>query len=254
MWYTLWAVRERPGPETEESDMECSFAKLTDGSWGVRMYDERGVDAALQVGTTVTVRTRAGREESVTLGQVDRQPTAASAIFAKAQAAKPARQEREVTVTEPGVYEDGDGNVFVVKPNREKTRLYAKRLIEIDAERATEAGERVKIDFEYAPGAIFGLTPDMKMPLEKAKKLAVRYGRCIVCNRALKAAKSVEDMIGPVCIKSFRAAPVVRDAEQETRDYLIQREEEKATFARLEAAQEMLAYENMMEMEEAMQS
>lgn len=105
-------------------------------------------------------------------------------------------------VTEVGVYER-DGQVYVVKPNREKTRLYAKRLIEINAERLTEAGEVVEIEFEYAPGAIFELTPADKMDLERAKALTIRYGRCIVCGRKLKAAKSVERAIGPVCIKSF---------------------------------------------------
>jgi hypothetical protein len=119
-------------------------------------------------------------------------------------------QERErdtVTVTDPGVYETGDGEVYVVKPNREKTRLYAKRLVEINPERATETGERVQIEFEYARGAIYGLSPDMKMDLDRAKALTIRYGRCIVCGRNLKAAESVERGIGPVCIKSFRPSP-----------------------------------------------
>ena len=35
---------------------------------------------------------------------------------------------------------------------------------------------------------------------EQAKALSIRYGRCIVCGRKLKAAKSVEAGIGPVCM------------------------------------------------------
>lgn len=101
-----------------------------------------------------------------------------------------------------GVYETGEG-VFVVKPNRAKTRMYAKRLIEIGGQRLTEAGTVVEIEFEYAPGAIYRLTEADRMPLEKAKELTIRYGRCIVCGRRLKAAQSVERGIGPVCIKSF---------------------------------------------------
>lgn len=124
---------------------------------------------------------------------------------AQAQA-QATQQNREVTVTEPGVYETPAGKIYVVKPNKQKTRLYAKQLVEIDAERATEAGERVQIEFEYAAGAIFELAPGMKMPLERAKELTIRYGRCIVCGRGLKAAKSVEQGIGPVCIKSFAGA------------------------------------------------
>lgn len=102
----------------------------------------------------------------------------------------------------PGVY-DVDGHVYLVKPNREKTHLYAKRLVEIASERLVESGDLVNIEFEYAPGALAQIKPEHKMPLERAKELTIRYGRCIVCGRHLKAGKSVEQGIGPVCIKSF---------------------------------------------------
>jgi hypothetical protein len=105
---------------------------------------------------------------------------------------------------EPGVYETTEG-VFVVKPNRDGTRVYAKRLVEISAERATEAGTRVEIEFEYAPGAVHRIKPEDKMPVDRAKELTIRYGRCINCGRRLKAAQSVEQGIGPVCIKRFAA-------------------------------------------------
>lgn len=104
---------------------------------------------------------------------------------------------------EVGVYETSEG-IFVVKPTRDKQRLYAKKLVEINADRLTEDGDTVQIEFEYAKGAIYRLTAADKMPLERAKKLTIRYGKCIVCNRRLKAKQSVEDGIGPVCIKSFR--------------------------------------------------
>lgn len=103
---------------------------------------------------------------------------------------------------EPGVYETAEG-IFVVKFNRAKTNLYAKKMVEINAERATESGERVEIEFDYAPGAIRRIKAEDKMPLERAKALTIRYGRCINCGRHLKAAESVERGIGPVCIKSF---------------------------------------------------
>jgi hypothetical protein len=102
----------------------------------------------------------------------------------------------------PGVY-DVNGHVYVVKPNREKTRLYAKRLVEIAGERLNANNDRVNIEFVYDAGAIFKIKPEQKMPLEQAKVLTIRYGRCIVCGRGLKAGKSVEQGIGPVCIKSF---------------------------------------------------
>lgn len=102
----------------------------------------------------------------------------------------------------PGVY-DVNGQVFVVKPNQKKTGLYAKRLVEIAGERLNANNDRVNIEFVYAPGVIFEIKPEQKMALEDAKVLTIRYGRCIVCGRRLKAGKSVEQGIGPVCIKSF---------------------------------------------------
>jgi hypothetical protein len=116
----------------------------------------------------------------------------------------PTAVEPKAAVAEltPGVY-DVDGHVYIVKPNRQKTRLYAKRLVEIAGERLTESDDMVKIEFVYDPGAIFNIKPEQKMPLERAKALTIRYGRCIVCGQHLKAGKSVERGIGPVCIKSF---------------------------------------------------
>jgi hypothetical protein len=109
----------------------------------------------------------------------------------------------------PGVYEKGD-DIFVVKPNREKTRLYAKRLVEVSlsAPRLLESGDRVDydIEFEYAKGAIYDLAESDRMPYERAKALSIRYGRCINCGRRLKAADSVERGIGPVCAKAFAIA------------------------------------------------
>ncbi len=113
------------------------------------------------------------------------------------------RPAREVAVTEPGVYKH-DGQVFVVKANRQKTRLYAKRLVEIGGERLAESGDTVHIDFVYEPGAIFALRPEDQMTVEDAKPLMVRYGRCIACGAFLKDRTSVERGIGPVCIKKFR--------------------------------------------------
>lgn len=101
-----------------------------------------------------------------------------------------------------GVYQV-DGQIYVVKPNRSKTRLYAKRLVEINADRLTETDEVVQIEFEYEPGAIYRIKPEHRMPVEQGKALTIRYGKCICCGRKLKAAQSVERGIGPICIKYF---------------------------------------------------
>jgi hypothetical protein len=176
----------------------------------VRVWDGPELDGAFS-GQEVLVRTKAGAERHVTLGQQAESNGRAKTYYVEeqstldvtAQDTEHANAEREVTVTDPGVYERADGVIFVVKPNRAKTALYAKRLVEINADRALEEGGRVQIEFEYEAGAVFTLAPEDKMPLERAKELTLRYGRCIVCGRKLKAAESVERGIGPVCIKSF---------------------------------------------------
>lgn len=130
------------------------------------------------------------------------------------QDARKARSEQLV----PGVYEV-EGVVYVVKYNREKTNLYAKRMVEVGAgvTRATEAGSSVRaIEFEYAPGAVFNIRLADRMPVERAKELITLYGTCIACGRRLKAAKSVEAGIGPVCIKNF--GPVLQQVEAVTVD------------------------------------
>lgn len=119
----------------------------------------------------------------------------------------------------PGVYEVGEA-VYVVKPTREdKTRLYAKRMVVVGngVVRATEGGDRVRaIEFEYERGAIYNIRLSDRMPVERAKELITLYGCCIACGRHLKAAKSVEQGIGPVCIKNF--GPVLDEVEVTTAD------------------------------------
>ena len=103
-----------------------------------------------------------------------------------------------------GVYELPNGEIYVVKPNRAKTRVYAMKLVESPSERLTETGTHVKFDFVYEKGAIYKIKPEYKMDIERAKELMIRYGRCIVCGRRLKVAESVERGIGPICIKYFK--------------------------------------------------
>lgn len=103
----------------------------------------------------------------------------------------------------PGVY-DVDGHVYVVKFNREKTRMYAKHIVELaSSDRLNAEGERINIDFVYEAGAIYTIKPEHRMSFDDAKVLTIRYGRCINCGRTLKAGKSVEQGIGPVCRKQF---------------------------------------------------
>ncbi len=41
------------------------------------------------------------------------------------------------------------------------------------------------------------------MKLDDAREVITRYGRCLYCKHSLKAAESVERMVGPVCAKRF---------------------------------------------------
>lgn len=103
----------------------------------------------------------------------------------------------------PGAYRRDDV-VYIVRPNREKTRVYAKRMVVIGGERLTEAGTVVNIEFEYEKGAIYDLRPEHRLSAEECEQLSLRYGKCIMCGRGLKAAKSVQRMIGPVCYGYIR--------------------------------------------------
>jgi Family of unknown function (DUF6011) len=139
---------------------------------------------------------------------------------ARRDAERAARGAGDQDALIPGVYRRA-GNVFVVKGNRtylswrkacreqkaelprpHDARLYAKRLVE-SAPRITEAGTEIPFELVYAPGAIFDLALADRMPLAEAEELATRYAACIVCGHGLKAAKSVRQSIGPVCIKYF---------------------------------------------------
>lgn len=111
-------------------------------------------------------------------------------------------REDVVTLT-PGVYEV-NGEIFNVKWNKTKTNLYAQRLIERPGvNRLTESGDEVHFEFEYAPGVVRRLQPHHKMSIDRAEELTLRYGRCLVCGRRLKATESVRQGIGPVCRKTF---------------------------------------------------
>jgi len=116
------------------------------------------------------------------------------------------RNEKSVSVT-MGVFKK-DGRIYVVKPNKEKTRVYAKEIVESPA-RMTESGMKVDFEARYAPGIVFKLTEADRWDLADAKDFLTKFARCIVCGRHLKAAKSVERSIGPVCAGYFKSSSQV---------------------------------------------
>jgi hypothetical protein len=172
-----------------------SFARVPGSDeFVVRVRDGAATDLT---GNVVSVPKSKGGYRTVTLGEVFE---ATSDLVFYAISADGAM----ASGIEPGVYELEDGTIYVVKPTKDKQRLYAKRLIEIGSTRLNAEDEVVQIDFEYERGAISKIRPDHKMPFERAKALTIRYGRCIVCGRRLKVAESVERGIGPKCAKNFR--------------------------------------------------
>lgn len=187
------ATARPDGPSRKQIDWVLKLA-------GERRDDRIGLDGEERI-ENVAARIENGatkREVSTWISHLLRMPIDTREVQVPQQ-----REVKEVNAElTPGVYEV-NGQVYIVKPNRAKTGLYAMRLVEIASERLNANDDLVNIEFVYAPGVIFDLKPKYKMPLERAEALTIRYGRCIVCNRRLKAGKSVKQGIGPVCIKSF---------------------------------------------------
>ena len=101
------------------------------------------------------------------------------------------RLVRSIVDVEAGIYfRDGE----VVKVQRAvhgSGNMYAKRL------------DKNTGRFEYSPGLIRRITPDMKMTLEQAHEYGALYGVCCNCGRTLTDETSIEAGIGPVCAKRF---------------------------------------------------
>lgn len=58
--------------------------------------------------------------------------------------------------------------------------------------------------FDYASGLISEVRrTGTRLPLERAQALGKLYGRCICCGRTLTDEFSIENGIGPICIKKF---------------------------------------------------
>jgi len=177
--------------------MYAVYTKLKDGSWGIWS------DFDMQPGDTVTVTKRNQETKQEIVGEivlVERGMQQRVSVVAKIAP----RAKAVVAVEDEGVYVIGDGMENVIKVKKSKAgNLYALRLKETGGTRITEVGEVVNFEWEYAPGLIKDIKPEQKMSFEQAKAFGVRFGKCVRCNRHLKAAESVEKAIGPVCAKWF---------------------------------------------------
>jgi|SRR5215472_6602306 len=128
----------------------------------------------------------------------------ATHVDCEPKAEEPQVEPKRIAVEDQGVYVLASGDIVKVQANRAKTRTYAKRWVEIRAERSLEAGGRAHGEWSYEPGLVNEVAESgRKMTLDEAKAFILRYGQCVRCGRHLKAAESVERGIGPVCIRYF---------------------------------------------------
>jgi len=129
----------------------------------------------------------------------------ATHITCPAKAAAPVQET--VSADEIGVYVMTDGSIVKVQESKaNKGRTYAKVWI------SDVTGERMTLDsdgshkgrYEFAAGLIYKVASEgRRMSLDEAKQFITIFRQCARCSRKLSAKKSVEDGIGPVCIKYF---------------------------------------------------
>lgn len=99
--------------------------------------------------------------------------------------------EAPKVVTEDGMYQSVAGIIYKVqKAVHGSGGLYAKKLVQ-DSDG--------NWSFAYAPGAIRGLTPAMRMTPEQAKEFGQLYGICCRCAAPLTDETSIERGMGPIC-------------------------------------------------------
>jgi Family of unknown function (DUF6011) len=158
-----------------------------------RTYPRYGATRDERIATLDDRLTRPAFDKFVVMNLID---------VLRTQSFDPVAAEENGQALKAGVYER-NGEIYVVKPNRKGTNLYAKKLVEINGKRLTEEDEVVTFELVYAPGAIRNLRAADLMPFVRAQELTIRYRRCLYCGRGLEAAESVERGIGPVCAKKF---------------------------------------------------
>lgn len=126
--------------------------------------------------------------------------------WTKAQAQATVAPVARLSIEDAGVYVMPDGAIVKVKANQAKTRTYAMRWTEMRVNRLNGEDDTVHGEYVYEAGLVQQVAEQgRKMSLDEAKAFVLRYGQCARCNRHLKDAKSVEQGIGPVCIKYFAA-------------------------------------------------
>lgn len=100
-------------------------------------------------------------------------------------------------VTAAGLYRY-EGGLYQVIFNKEKTRLYAKR-VTLPAE-----GVKARPRLDYAPGIVIRLTPSDLVPMEEANEITRQTGWCVF-GHFLTNPKSIARGMGPKCWAKYGA-------------------------------------------------
>ena len=105
---------------------------------------------------------------------------------------------------EVGVYKMEDGTLVRIKWNQTKTNRYAMKATITISERLTELDETVHFDWTYAPELRKLCNEANQVTVGEAIAFGIKHETCMCCGDTLKVKKSVQQGIGPVCIKDFK--------------------------------------------------
>jgi hypothetical protein len=116
----------------------------------------------------------------------------------------PANRPAPSEMTE-GVYRNPKtGDIFkVYRTVRGANQIVAKKLQILDTPYTTvKRGKEVEVKAEFVymgKAGLRGLTPEMRMTIEEAKKYGALYGVCVRCSATLTKEESIERAMGPIC-------------------------------------------------------
>lgn len=124
--------------------------------------------------------------------------------YNRQQKANPVKAQtaNQNSVTE-GMYRTDNGDIYKVQASKESGRLYAKKLVKLDAPKTDKRGNVTTHVFEYAPGAMRNIKATDRMSIEDAAEFGKRTGTCCNCGRTLTNPDSIDAGIGPVCAQRF---------------------------------------------------
>lgn len=106
-----------------------------------------------------------------------------------------------------GIYRNPQtGDIFkIYRTVHGANQTVAKRLVLLDEPYTkTSRGKEVEVRAEFiyeGKKGLRGLTSEMRMTLEEAKKYGALYGVCVRCCLTLTREESIERSMGPVCAK-----------------------------------------------------